>query len=119
MRDKYLEAALNLTGEIEAKQNALIELAYTTATSEEFLSNRKGQLLQQITSETGDDNKSKYSNDTARNAELTVRTGIDGMYSKERERLIECRSKQSRASNEITKLQSHVSLYKAFLNGGE
>lgn len=118
-RENYLEKAIELTTEIEMKQNALLETAHTTATSEEFLANRKSQIMQTITSETNIDNKPSYSNEAARNAELAVRTGLDEMYSKERERLTALRYKQSRAQNEIAKLQSQTSLYKAFLAGGE
>ena len=117
MREQYLTTALMLTGEIEVKQNSLIDLNNEAEDSRGASSLRDSDLIIEIAAEMND-GKPRFSNEAARNAELAKRRAIDPFIKEHQKNLLKANILRAQLSNEITKLQSQVSLYKAFLSGG-
>lgn len=118
MRETYLETALALTDEIEVKQNELIELNNNVEDTRGRIALREADIVVAIAAEQVE-GKAKYSNEGARSAELAKRKAADNGITGLQSDLSMGNTYRIQLSNEITKLQSQVSLYKAFLNGSD
>ncbi len=115
-REDYLQIALTLTDDIETKQNELIDLNNETEDVQRQIRVRNADIVTEISSEKLD-GKPIFSNEGARNAELAKRSDGDPFIKELQKNATKASNLKTQVSNEISKLQSQASLYKAFLNG--
>jgi hypothetical protein len=125
MSTKFLNIAIGLTTDVEKKANELAEVNEKYDAKKVEITRYEASIMQAIASETVEEEgkdglktKAKYSNDAARGAELTARKAKSDFLATAAIALNDLGLQRIRLSNEIARMQSQISLYKAFLHGG-
>lgn len=119
MSTKFLDTALNLTTQIEEKANTQAEISGQFDAKKLEIIGYEASLMQEVTSEMVEETgKPRYSNDAARNAALVAKKADSEFLKNANIALSDLSLKKAKVANEINRLNSQVSLYRAYLHGG-